>query len=59
MGWLERALASSPSETLRQRDEYELVRVYQKLGRKDDSQRALEELKRLKARPGPATETHP
>lgn len=52
--WLERALASSPSDLVRQRDDYELVRVYQRLGRKADSQRALEELKRLKAGSSPS-----
>jgi tetratricopeptide (TPR) repeat protein len=46
--WLERSLASSPSDLIRQRDDYELGRVYQRLGRKADSQRVLEELKRLK-----------
>jgi superkiller protein 3 len=46
--WLERALASSPSDLIRQRDDYELVRVYERLGRKADSQRALDELKQLK-----------
>jgi Flp pilus assembly protein TadD len=52
--WLERSLASSPSEFILQSDYYELVRVYQKLGRKDESQRALEELKRLKAQSSPS-----
>jgi Flp pilus assembly protein TadD len=51
--WLERALTNSPSEFIRQSAYYELVRVYQKLGRKDDSQRALEELKKLKAQSSP------
>lgn len=52
--WLERALANAPSESLLQSDYYELVRVYQKLGRKEDSQRALDELKKLKAQSAPA-----
>jgi tetratricopeptide (TPR) repeat protein len=47
--WLEGALSNSPSDSLLQSTYYELVRVYQKLGRKDDSQRALEALKKLKA----------
>jgi len=47
--WLERSLASSPSDLIRQRDYYDLVRVYQRLGRKADSQRALDELKKLKS----------
>ncbi len=48
VGWLERALASSPSGMIRQRSDYELVRVYQRLDRKADAARALEELKKLK-----------
>jgi tetratricopeptide (TPR) repeat protein len=55
-GWLERSLASSASDPIRQRDYFELVRVYQRLGRKADSQRALEELKRLKAVPAAASQ---
>jgi tetratricopeptide (TPR) repeat protein len=51
--WLERALTHSPSAFILQSDYYELVRVYQKLGRKDDSQHALDELKKLKAQPSP------
>jgi Flp pilus assembly protein TadD len=51
--WLERALTNSPSDFILQSDYYELVRVYQKLGRKDDSQRALDQLKRLKAQSAP------
>jgi tetratricopeptide (TPR) repeat protein len=47
--WLERSLAANPSDFIKQSAYYELVRVYQKLNRKEDSQRALEELKRLKA----------
>jgi tetratricopeptide (TPR) repeat protein len=54
--WLERALASSPSDHIRQSGYYELARVYQKLNRKADAQRALEELKRLKAQTAPANE---
>ncbi|WP_263374217.1 tetratricopeptide repeat protein [Granulicella aggregans] len=45
---LEQSLASSPSEMIRQRDLYELVRVYQRLDRKADLQRALDSLKSLK-----------
>jgi tetratricopeptide (TPR) repeat protein len=56
VGWFERALASSPSNFIRQSDYYELVRVYQKLNRKADSERALEELKKLKAQAAPAGE---
>jgi tetratricopeptide (TPR) repeat protein len=46
---LERSLAAEPSDFIKQSAYYELVRVYQKLNRKEDSLRALEELKRLKA----------
>jgi tetratricopeptide (TPR) repeat protein len=45
---LEQALASPPSDAIRQRDYFELVRVYQRLNRKEDSQRALQELNDLK-----------
>jgi tetratricopeptide (TPR) repeat protein len=56
--WLERVLNSSPSDFLRQRDYYELVRVYQKLNRKADSERALQELQKLKAQAAPQGEDH-
>jgi tetratricopeptide (TPR) repeat protein len=56
--WLESALKSSPSDMIRQRDYYELVRVYQRLNRKADSDRALEELKKLKAQAAPNGERH-
>ena len=52
--WLEKALASQPSAFIKQSSYYELARVYQKLGRKDDSERALGELKKLKADSSPA-----
>ncbi|HEV2708744.1 MAG TPA: tetratricopeptide repeat protein [Edaphobacter sp.] len=47
--WLERSLQNGPSDFIKQSGYYELVRVYQKLNRRQDSQRALEELKKLKA----------
>ena len=47
--WLEKSLAEQPSDLIRQNDWYALTRVYQKLGRNDDSQHALEEFKKLKA----------
>jgi tetratricopeptide (TPR) repeat protein len=47
--WLKKTLAAMPSDFIKQSAYYELARVYQKLNRKEDSQRALEELKRLKA----------
>jgi tetratricopeptide (TPR) repeat protein len=46
--WLEKSLAEKPAEFIKQSAYYELVRVYQKLNRKEDSEHALEELKRLK-----------
>jgi Tfp pilus assembly protein PilF len=58
VGWLERSLTDSPSEFIQQRDYFELVRVYQKLNRKADSERALEELKKLKAKAAPPSEDH-
>jgi tetratricopeptide (TPR) repeat protein len=51
--WLERVLSNSPSGFILQSDYYELVRVYQRLGRKADSDRALDELKKLKAQSSP------
>jgi tetratricopeptide (TPR) repeat protein len=56
--WLERVLENSPSDLIRQRDYYELVRVYQKLNRKADSERALEQLKKLKVQTAPNGEQH-
>jgi len=53
--WLERVLANSPSSFILQSDYYELIRVYQKLGRKADSQQALEKLKDLKSQVAPAS----
>jgi tetratricopeptide (TPR) repeat protein len=46
--WLEQAVNSSPSPFIQQSAYYQLVRVYQRLNRKEDAQRALEELKKLK-----------
>jgi len=57
-GWLERSLGAAPSDFVQQRDYFELVRVYQKLNRKADSDSALEELKKLKARAAPPGEDH-
>jgi len=56
--WLEQVLENSPSDLIKQRDYYELVRVYQKLNRKADSDRALEELRKLKAQAAPNGEQH-
>ncbi len=47
--WLEKSLQNGPSDFIKQSTYYELVRVYQKLGRREDSERALGELKKLKA----------
>lgn len=46
--WLEKSLENSPSPFLEQSAYYQLVRVYQKLHRTSDEQRALEKLKELK-----------
>jgi len=52
--WLERALENSPSDFVKQGAYFQLSRVYQRLNRKEDSQRALDELKKLKSQaPGP------
>ncbi len=47
--WLERSLASEPSPFIRQSAYYQEARVYAKLGRREDAQKALAELERLKA----------
>lgn len=47
--WLEQAVQSNPSPFIAQSAYYQLTRVYQRLNRKQDAERALEELKRLKA----------
>ena len=56
--WLEKSLAAKPTDFIEQSAYYELVRVYQKLNRKEDSQRALEELKRLKAETAKGVSDH-
>ena len=58
VGWLEKAMQTSPSDSLRQRDEFELARVYERLGRKEDASRALAELRRLKAQPQATSQPH-
>lgn len=57
--WLERALRNEPSDFIKQSGYYELARVYQKLNRRQDSQHALDELKRLKERQAAATAAAP
>lgn len=57
--WLERALSNNPSDFIKQSGYYELARVYQKLNRRQDSQHALEELKRLKEQQAAATASAP
>ncbi len=47
--WLEQSLASQPSPFIEQSAYFQLARVYQRLNRKDDAQRAIEKLKQLKA----------
>jgi tetratricopeptide (TPR) repeat protein len=54
--WLERVLSNAPSEFILQSDYYELVRVYQKIGRTADSQHALDELKKLKTQSSPGNQ---
>jgi tetratricopeptide (TPR) repeat protein len=60
--WLEKCLAEQPSEFIQQSAYYQLARVYQALHRNADAQRAVEELKKLKAssaKPGAASEQNP
>lgn len=47
--WLEKSLENSPSDFIEQSAYYELARTYQRLNRKEDSERALDKLKALKA----------
>ena len=47
--WLEKSLTLSPSDFIQQAAWFQLIRVYQTLHRTEDSQRAAEELKKLKA----------
>jgi len=56
--WLEKSLASKPSDFIKQSTYYELARVYQKLNRKVDSQHALDELKRLKTETAQGISNH-
>lgn len=51
--WLEQSLASQPSSFIEQSAYFQLARVYQHLGRKEDAQKALDTLKRLKAQTSP------
>jgi tetratricopeptide (TPR) repeat protein len=46
--WLEKCLTESPSEFIRQGAYFQLTRVYKTLNRKEDAQRAADELKKLK-----------
>ncbi len=46
--WLERSLASQPSEFIEESAYYQVARVYAKLGRKAEAQAALDKLKALK-----------
>ncbi len=52
--WLEQALASQPSSFIAGSAYFQLARAYQHLGRKDDAQKALDQLKRLKTETAPA-----
>ena len=54
--WLEQALDNHPSDFIRQSDYYELGRVYQKLGRHEDSHKMLDALKKMKEHPAAASE---
>lgn len=47
--WLEQSLANSPSPFIEASADFQLARVYQHLGRKDEAQRLLVHLQQLKA----------
>lgn len=51
--WLEQALANQPSSFVEQGALFQLGRVYQRLGRRGDAQRAIDRLKELKAHASP------
>lgn len=56
--WLEKAIADHPSDLIAQNSWYALMRVYQRLNRTADAERALSEFKRLKdasSKPAPQT----
>ena len=54
--WLELSLASHPAPFIEQSACFQLARVYQHLGRKEDAQRLLERVKQLKATEAKNTE---
>jgi tetratricopeptide (TPR) repeat protein len=56
--WLEKSMESDPSDFIKQSGYYELSRVYQKLGRRQDSLHALDELKQLKDKQAAAAGQH-
>lgn len=47
--WLEKSLANEPSDFIKQGAYFQLARLYQRLHRPEDAQRALASLKQLKA----------
>jgi uncharacterized protein HemY len=51
--WLEKSLASQPSDFIRRNDWYALARVYQKLNKSQDARHALDEFMKLKAATAP------
>ncbi len=53
--WLEQVLENQPTDFIRQSDYYELGRIYQKLGRRADSQKMLDALKKMKEHPASAS----
>ncbi len=53
MTWLEKTLASQPSSFIEEVAYFQLLRVYQHLGRKKQAQDALAKLSRLKAQESP------
>lgn len=57
--WLEQSIASEPSAFIAQSAYFQLARVYQHLGRKEDAQRALDTLKKLKAQAAPGAASTP
>jgi tetratricopeptide (TPR) repeat protein len=46
--WLEKSLGQGPSDFIKQSAYFQLARVYKMLNRKEDAQRAADELKKLK-----------
>ena len=57
--WLEKSVASEPSDFIKQGAYFQLARLYQRLHRQQDADRALTALKELKQRGAGQSDIHP